>query len=102
MHNRRRGNDHTEHRLAHEHHSYPVFAVAEHSERPSRRQDEDHLPVTIMNASRPPPGKHGREDSKHSSSQDQPPAQRQEVLTPRPTLKLHHPLLQDQPDIPTQ
>jgi len=102
MHYRRRRNDHTEHGLAREHHPYPVFAVAEHSKHPDRREHEDHLPITSVNTSRPPPGKDSREDSKHSSSHDQPPAQRQDVLTPRPALILHHPSLQDQPDIPTQ
>jgi hypothetical protein len=98
MHNRSRGNDHTKRRLARAHQPNPPFPVAERGEDPNRRQHDDHLPITSVDASRPPPGKDGGEKSEHSSSQDQPPAQRQDLLAPRPALKAHHPLVHDKPD----
>jgi hypothetical protein len=46
MHNRRRRNNHTQHRLAHEHRSDPVLAIAERGKHPNHREHENHLAVT--------------------------------------------------------
>jgi hypothetical protein len=102
MHHRRRGNDHSKHRLAREHQPNPVFAVAEQGQHPNDRQYDDHLPVSIMDTDRPPRGQNGREGSKCSSSQNQSPAQRQNVLAPQPVITSHHPLVHDRPDAPAR